>query len=41
MANIEADIRQLESLSNKDKNLGDVFYLNYCQAFSSVIRNFG
>ena len=22
---IEADIRQLESLSNKDKNLGDVF----------------
>lgn len=26
MANIEADIRQLESLSNKDKNLGDVFY---------------
>ena len=33
MANIEADIRQLESLSNKDKNLGDVFYLNYCQAF--------
>lgn len=27
MANIEADIRQLESLSNKDKNLGDVFYL--------------
>ena len=36
MANIEADIRQLESLSNKDKNLGDVFYLNYCQAFYNI-----
>lgn len=36
MTNIEADIQQLESLSNKDKNLGDVFYLNYCQAFYNI-----
>lgn len=36
MTNIEADIQQLESLSSKDKNLGDVFYLNYCQAFYNI-----
>ncbi len=41
MANIEADIRQLESLSNKDKNLGDVFYLNYCQAFYNIQTHTG
>lgn len=36
MTNIEADIRQLEALSNKNKNLGDDFYLNYCQAFYNI-----
>lgn len=36
MTNIEADIQQLESLSSKDKNLGDIFYLNYCQAFYNI-----
>ena len=36
MTNIEADIQQLQSLSSKDKNLGDVFYLNYCQAFYNI-----